>query len=73
MKAGIAESICDFNFNASEAEYFIYDVDEVTELDIMKNSFYVFTIFCILNIVVLVVILAVKRLSKVASKQCIGV
>ena len=65
MKAGIAESICDFNFNASEAEYFINEVDQVTELDIMKNSFYVFTIFCILNLVVLIVILAVKRLSKV--------
>ena len=70
MKVGVAESGCDLNLNASEVEYFIYEVEEVTEFDVMKNSFYVFTFFCVMNLVVFAVYAGVTRLRRAASRHC---
>ena len=70
MRAGVAESGCDLNLNASDVEYFIYEVEEVTEFEIMKNSFYVFVVFFVLNLMVFAVFVAVKKLRRAVSRQC---
>jgi hypothetical protein len=64
MRAGVADSFCDFRMNNSEIEYFVYKVEEISDLEIMRNSFYVFSLFLFMNFVIFGIFVMVKGIGR---------